>query len=229
MLASFFQNRLSFVPRKNPMDIGAGLSELWQAFSSVDLNELIQRHGDWFYVITFIWTFLEGETFVIFAGAAAAQDILDIRVLILVAWLGSFCGDQTYFYLGRRFGPWLLRKMPKLQKGMDKVAVLIKKYDVAFILSYRFLYGLRNISSAAMGISGLDWKKFAVWNCLAALIWSVTFSMGGYLFGEALDNAAGSTAEEIMLWLLGLVSIFFVGKFIWQKIAARGAKKDVQE
>jgi hypothetical protein len=37
----------------------------------IDIYQLIERYQDWFYLITFIWTFLEGETFVIFAGAAA--------------------------------------------------------------------------------------------------------------------------------------------------------------
>ena len=38
----------------------------------MDVNQLIAEHGAWFYPITFLWTFLEGETFVIFAGAASA-------------------------------------------------------------------------------------------------------------------------------------------------------------
>ncbi len=37
----------------------------------MDVNQLIADYGGWFYAITFLWTFLEGETFVIFAGAAA--------------------------------------------------------------------------------------------------------------------------------------------------------------
>lgn len=203
------------------MDIVGNLADFWQALSSIDFREVIEEHGEWFYLITFVWTFLEGETFVIFAGAAAAQEILDIRLLILVAWLGSFCGDQTYFYLGRRFGPKILTKWPKLQGGMDRVSRLIKKYDIAFILSYRFIYGIRNISSVAMGMSGLDWKKFAFWNFIAAFIWAVAFAMGGYLFGEALDKGMGSTAEEIMQWLLLAVIVLFIGKKIWKKIAPK--------
>ena len=30
--------------------------------------DLIKSYGEWFYVITFIWTFFEGETFVIFSA-----------------------------------------------------------------------------------------------------------------------------------------------------------------
>lgn len=200
------------------MDIGASLSDFWQAISHIDVNQFIEQHGNWFYVITFVWTFLEGETFVLFAGAAAAQEILDVRMLILIAWLGSYCGDQTYFYLGRKFGPGIIRRFPKMQKGADKVAELILKYDVAFILTYRFIYGLRNVSSFAMGLSGLDWRKFAFWNCIAALIWSVTFSMTGYLFGEVLDNVLGNAIETVMLSLLGIVSVIFAVKYFMKQM-----------
>ncbi|MBY0428443.1 MAG: DedA family protein [Alphaproteobacteria bacterium] len=200
------------------MDIAASLADLWQAISNFDVNEFIQLHGNWFYVITFVWTFLEGETFVLFAGAAAAQDILDIRMLIAISWLGSYCGDQTYFYLGRTFGPGILKRWPKMQKGADKVASLILKYDVAFILTYRFIYGLRNVSSFAMGLSGLDWKKFAFWNFWAAGIWAVVFSMVGYLFGEVLDNVLGHAIETVMLSLLGLVAVIYIGKQIWKRV-----------
>jgi len=74
----------------------------------MDINQLIANNGACFYVIAFVWTFLEGETVVLFAGFAAAQGLVDPLLLLTVAWLGSFSGDQCYFWLGRRFGVRLL-------------------------------------------------------------------------------------------------------------------------
>jgi membrane protein DedA with SNARE-associated domain len=204
------------------MDIATPLSEIVQAvqlfFENVNLTEIIKQHGSWFYAITFIWTFLEGETFVIFAGAAAAQGSLNIYYLILVAWIGSFCGDQLYFMLGRRFGPWILRKFPKLQPSADKVSNTIKKHDIVFILTYRYLYGLRNIASVCMGISGLEWRKFAFWNFIAAFLWANSFAWAGYIFGEVLDKVLGETVESIMIGLVILMVVIFGGKWIIKKI-----------
>src|SRR5438034_5808268 len=42
----------------------------------------------YFYLIAFIWTFLEGETFVLFAGFAAAQGVLNPALLFVATWLG---------------------------------------------------------------------------------------------------------------------------------------------
>ena len=74
----------------------------------MDINQLIADNGACFYVIAFIWTFLEGETVILFAGFAAAQGLVDPALLLVAAWLGSFSGDQCYFWLGRRFGVRLL-------------------------------------------------------------------------------------------------------------------------
>lgn len=212
------------------MDIGGTIEHIGQAvqlfFENVSLTDLIRRHGTWFYLITFVWAFLEGETFVIFAGAAAAQGSLNIYYLIFFAWIGSFCGDQFYFFLGRKFGTKILARFPKLQPGAEKVSKLIIKYDVVFILTYRYLYGLRNIASVCMGISSLNWRKFVFWNFIAAFIWANSFAWAGYIFGEVLDKVLGHTVEGIMIGLAGLLVIIFGVKYI---LKLRKRKEEMKE
>ncbi len=109
---------------------------------STDVQSLVTQYGVLIYAVIFVWTFLEGETFVIFAGAAAAQDTLNIWVLLLTAWFGSFSGDQMWFWIGRRYGSALLEKRPKWRAGVDGALDLLKRYDTWFILSFRFIYGV---------------------------------------------------------------------------------------
>src|SRR5271167_3789906 len=73
-----------------------------------DVLELAKHYGPFFYPITVLWTFMEGETFVIFAGYAASLKLLNLPLLIVAAWIGSFAGDQLWFFLGRRYGQHLL-------------------------------------------------------------------------------------------------------------------------
>jgi membrane protein DedA with SNARE-associated domain len=47
-------------------------------------------------------TFLEGETIVIVAGFLSHQGYFNPYLLGLCAFTGTFCGDQLWFYLGRR-------------------------------------------------------------------------------------------------------------------------------
>ncbi len=126
----------------------------------MDLNQLIAHHGAGFYLITLVWTFLEGETVVLFAGFAAAQGLVNPALLLGAAWLGSFAGDQCYFWLGRHFGVRLLGRFPRWHRGVDTALHWLERYDAWFILSFRFIYGVRNFSSFALGLSAVRWKRF---------------------------------------------------------------------
>ncbi|MBI3419490.1 MAG: DedA family protein [Proteobacteria bacterium] len=200
------------------MEIGSTIEHLWQAvalfFENTSIHDLILRHGSWFWTVVFVWACLQGETFVIFAGAAAAQDVLDIKLLILFAWLGTFCGDQVYFYMGRRWGRRFLHHFPKFEHAVDKILKLIERHDRVYILFYRFIFGVRNISPFALGLSHLTWKEFSTWNFIASLVAAVGFSMLGFLFGETLENVLGETIDGVMIGTAVIVAIVFAVKLI---------------
>ena len=170
----------------------------------VDVNQLIADHGAWFYPLTFFLTFLEGETFVIFAGAAAQQGVLDLRLLVVSAWAGSFAGDQFYFFVGRRYGRKLLARFPRQRGSVDIALEFLRRYNVWFILSFRFIYGIRNVSSFAMGTSGLSYARFLVLNFIAAGVWAVSFAGAGYLLGHAFEAMLGDLIKQFGLAMLGV-------------------------
>src|ERR1700756_3350075 len=125
----------------------------------MDLQQLIAENGTCFYLIAFLWTFLEGETFVLFAGFAAAQGLLNPFLLLTAVWLRSFSRDQTYFWIGRCFGLRLLKRFPKWRHGVESALYWLERYNTGFILTFRFIYGIRNFSSLSMGLSAIHWKR----------------------------------------------------------------------
>ncbi|WP_374634895.1 DedA family protein [Ferrovibrio sp.] len=181
---------------------------------NIDINQLIAEYRDWFYIITFVWAFLEGETFVIFAGAAASQGHLHMYWLIGAAWLGSFMGDQLYFWIGRRWGHKLLKRFPKLQGGVNVALDMLHKYHVGFILSFRFIYGVRNFSSLAMGMSPIGWPRFAGLNLIAAGLWANSFAWAGYLLGVAFEAVLGDIAKDFGLVMLTVFVVVGIILFI---------------
>ncbi len=167
----------------------------------------IAQYGLLFYPFTFAWTAVEGETFVIFAGYFASRGLLNLPSLLAAAWLGSFCGDQFYFWLGRRYGTRVLGRFPKWQPGVDRALRLLERYNTGFILTFRFIYGVRNFSSFAMGMSPLRWTRFLMLNFIAAGVWAVSFAGGGYVFGHALSAMLGDAAQILGLVALGVFII----------------------
>lgn len=170
---------------------------------NTSVPELISRYRDYTYPIIFIGTFFEGETFVLFLGYAAQKGYLDLPLAIVMAWLGSFAGDQLWFQMGRRFGKPFLHRRPHWVLAAGQALALAEKYDVLFILTFRFMYGIRNISGFALGLSKITSTRFLVFNFIAAGIWAVIFSGAGYLFGHVSQAVLGKWAEVVGLSLLG--------------------------
>lgn len=180
--------------------------------------DLIKNHGDLFYLITFVWTALEGESFVILAGLLAQRGLVNVWLLFVAAWLGSMCGDQVVFFLGRVFGLKLLEHFPKLKPKIDLALGWLEKYAVIFILSYRFMYGVRNVSSIAIGLSTVPWKKFGLWNAVASFLWAAAFVGFGYSFGDAIGSRhhkemlVEDSVRQLTLGGLGLFALIILVK-----------------
>jgi membrane protein DedA with SNARE-associated domain len=185
--------------------------------------EFWEEWGALAYVAAALWAFFEGETFVLVAAAAgAATGLVDPWILMISVWLGSFAGDQTWFTLGRRFGPAAVKRIPRAERGVARAAQLLERYGALFVLSFRFLYGIRNVASAACGIAGMDWRRFAILNFIAAGIWAASFVAAGWFLGALLG-------PENLLWgLAGIVVTIItivVGRRLWlRRRAARLAE-----
>jgi membrane protein DedA with SNARE-associated domain len=172
----------------------------------MDVSQLIAAHGPSFYLLAFVWTFLEGETVVVFAGFAAAQGLLNPAAVLLTVWLGSFGGDQCWFWIGRHFGQRVLRRFPPWRSGADAALAWLERYNAGFILTFRFIYGVRNISSFAMGLSAIHWQRFMWLNLLAAGLWAASFIGTGYFLGHAFRAVLGDLARSVSLVMLAALA-----------------------
>jgi len=172
---------------------------------------ILQHYREWVYPLTIAGTFLEGETFVLFTAAAATTLQLDPLRLGLCAWFGSAVGDQCWFFAGRFYGPWVLNRWSSARAGIAIAHRWLERWDTMFILTYRFMYGIRNVSSIALGLSKVKSIRFIVLNMIAAGIWSVTFVGAGVLFGRAAGDLLGHWATTIELSLASIFLLAIVG------------------
>ncbi|MBF0147793.1 MAG: DedA family protein [Magnetococcales bacterium] len=157
------------------------------------------------YLVLFIGTFLEGETILLVAAYLASRGYLDLWMSILVAGTGTFLGDQLTFWIGRRLGKeWFWKRERRWTKGVRRVLELIQRWDIWFVLSYRFFYGVRNVSSFALGMSDLSFIRFLVLNFMASSIWALSFGFAGYFFGKAVNRVLSQVMEYEMYILSGL-------------------------
>ena len=149
----------------------------------MSLEEFVQQYG---YLAILIGTFFEGETIVIVAGVAAHMGLLELKWVILSALAGSFSGDQLYYYIGRHWGPKIIARRLSWQEGAQKVYRLLHRHQYFLILTFRFYYGLRNVTPFAVGSAQVPRLRFFTLNLIGAIVWAITFAYAGFFFGQAV-------------------------------------------
>ena len=192
---------------------------------------LIENYG---YVTILIWTFIEGETIVILAGMAVASGIggLELSWVIACAIGGSFFGDQFYYYLGRHYGPKIIARRLSWQAAAERVYSHLHRHQYWLILTFRFYYGLRNVTPFVVGSSQIPRVRFFVLNLIGAIVWATTFALGGELLGQTLAMFMDDYHRYAIYFLLLLMLIAFV---IWlvtilrlrRKARERAAEKNL--
>jgi membrane protein DedA with SNARE-associated domain len=125
------------------------------------------------------------------AGFAAYSGLLELHTVIGVATVGSFLGDQLWFFLGRRHGATLLARYPKYAAPAARAEALLHKYHTPIILAVRFLYGLRIVLPFTIGMSRIPALRFQLLNFAGAVLWASSGAVAGYLFGNAIETILG--------------------------------------
>jgi len=185
----------------------------------MSLETLIAEYG---YLAILIGTFLEGETIVILAGFAAHMGILELPWVIAAAVAGSFSGDQFYYYLGRRWGPRIIAKRLSWQEGAQKVYTHLRRHQYFLILTFRFYYGLRNVTPFAVGSAMVPRLRFFTLNLVGAVVWAVAFAYLGYLAGEAVKLLIDDV-KRYEIYLLG--ALVLIGFAVWLATLIRHRRK----
>jgi membrane protein DedA with SNARE-associated domain len=149
----------------------------------MDISALLGHYG---YALIFLGALAEGESVLLMAGFASHRGLLKLPQVMAVAFVAATLGDQVCFYLGRRHGPKLLARFPSLARHIERLQPMLQRHPNTAVLSVRFLYGLRTAGPIALGTLGVSRGRFALLNMLSAAVWSVTFCLLGYQFGNAL-------------------------------------------
>lgn len=180
----------------------------------MDYAGLIASYG---YAAVFVGTLIEGETVLALAGFAAHRGYLALPAVIAVAFVGSLVGDHLAFLAGRRWGAALLERRPSLAAPAALAARRLERHAAAFIVANRFMYGLRLVGPAAIGMSAVPWPRFAALNAIGAALWASAIALAGYLFGELLGRILDDLrrAEAWVFWTgAALVAVVAVRRWL---------------
>jgi membrane protein DedA with SNARE-associated domain len=177
------------------------------------IEDLITRYGYW---IVLLGTFFEGETVLLMAGFAAHRGYLRLEWVIAAAFAGSLAGDQVIFHLGRRWGVPFLERRPRWKARAERVHALMERWRDAYIVVFRFLYGLRTVSPFVLGTSRVSSPRFLALNAVGAALWATVLALAGYLLGGAMEVLLVNVRQIEIYVLVAIALAGVAARVIWR-------------
>ncbi len=157
---------------------------------------------------------LPGETAVVTAAAFSAQGSLSIVGVILSATVGAVVGGSGGYWVGRIGGRGMLVRYGHLIR-LDSERLLrteqyFERHGAKTVFFARFIALLRIFGCILAGVAHMPFPTFSAVNLLGGLVWAVTFSSLGFVFGKnlpLLDDYLGeiSIAVSVILVVAALV------------------------
>ena len=204
-------------------------------FPELDLQELLDEFanflGAWTYLVVGVLAFLEtgafvgllvpGETAMLIGGAVAGQGVINVFLLIAIAWIMAFLGDSTSFWLGHRLGrEFILKHGPKFgisAERYEQVEDYFEKHGGKTVLIGRFIGLVRALSPFVAGSSGMKYRAFAPYSILGAGLQITLHILAGYFFARSIEAAAeyvGLAALVIGTMIVASVVSYLAWKYL---------------
>jgi membrane protein DedA with SNARE-associated domain len=164
---------------------------------------------------------LPGETALITASILASQGHYSIEAVIAVAATGAIVGDNAGYWLGRKGGRALLRRLPFLSGYFDRVLPpaerFFQRHGAKAVFFGRFVSVLRVTAAWLAGISHMSWWRFLFWNAAGGIVWAVAYGTVAYVSGRAAADAITHYGLYAAGGIVVLAGILFLGFHLWRR------------
>ncbi len=160
----------------------------------------------------FVGVLVPGEIGVVLGGVLANQHKLPLWAVLVAAIAGAVIGDTIGYWVGKRYGEWLLSRLPNRildEDKMHRAEDTVRHYGGRAVFVGRFTAALRALVPGTAGMSGVHYGKFLAWNAAGGTIWATIFVMIGYLAGSQYQRIE-KYANYIGIGLLVVVAVVVI-------------------
>lgn len=162
------------------------------------LSEFTKQHGILVYLFVFtiifcetglvVTPFLPGDSLLFAIGAVSADPNSGLSLWMAAAMItiAAILGDTVNYWIGRKFGNWVVLKFPKIVKPehLEKTHDFFKKHGGKTIIMARFVPIIRTFAPFVAGSGAMKFQRFMAYNVVGAFLWVILLLPAGYYFGS---------------------------------------------
>ena len=190
--------------------------------------ELFQTYGYSMLFVLGIAEFLgapiAAAPILIVVGAASVDGTLNPVFAVGSVALGALLTESAWFGLARWRGRHLLKVACGLASNPNVCALSfrnrVRKSGAGILIAAKFIPGTGSVPAFAAGLSGLDYRRFGLFDAAALLLWSTLYVAVGGVF-HAQVEALVQGASTHFAWVGAAVTVLFVVAFAWRVQKAR--------
>lgn len=182
------------------------------------VTDLLVAHG---YLVIVIGAALDnfglpasGDVVLFAGGLFANQGRLVLPLVMLAGFTGGLISDNTVYWIGRIGGRPLLNRVLKTrllnllvdEDSLTRVEHYFETQGGKTVFLGRFGPGLRSMTPLFAGVSRMKYYKFIPFNVAAGTVWSISYTLVGYAFGEYWQELL-SVARSVGFVFVGIVAL----------------------
>ncbi|MDG4881203.1 MULTISPECIES: DedA family protein [unclassified Mesorhizobium] len=192
------------------------------------IHRLIEQYG---LVAVFLGCVAEGESAAILGGFFAHQQVFVLWQAFAAAFLGAFAGDTFFFILGRSFADHPYVRRMRRRPGFRRAYRLLNTHPNIYVLTNRYIYGMRLVGGIAAGLSTVSLPRFVILNAVSSAVWAALFGTLGYVFGLSAEHLIGQALirhERLLVALAVGLGVAILAWLVAHRVAGRERAKDAE-
>ena len=163
----------------------------------VHLATITSQYGALSYAILFaivfaetglvVTPFLPGDSLLFAAGAICSLGTLDPIVLSALLIIAAILGDGVNYAIGKHYGPRIFSSTKSRffnRAHLDRTHAFYDKHGGKTIILARFMPIIRTFAPFVAGVGKMEYKRFALYNVIGAVVWVSSFVLLGVFFGN---------------------------------------------
>ena len=168
----------------------------------------------------FVGLIIPGDVILALGGVFSSQHKMNLTAVIAVGSVAAIAGETIGFWLGRKFGVRILRRLPffggSLSRLLEESEEYFKRHGGKTVAIGRYATAAGAFVPFTAGAARMPYPRFLAFDIPAILVWATGISIFGYFFGQNLGFVDKVLSRFGYAVLIAAV-LFFGGRYLLKK------------